>query len=277
MNLSTDDAQLFFKLFFALLAYTSRQRNLVPEAITADDIRRLDTQRTAVIRDQLYADPEVLTRFLDENPDGLATEELNIVANWQHRVSGKFYLLRYLKKYTVFTPAEGPAHIYGVLGLFDPIEVVMQGQPLPIYLETTLLPFKAQIIYDGIVRPYSVLFGKGIRTDLDAQYNRLKRTEGIIEQLASSEGVPQAHTSLKARASKPAPDWRPALDEIVTQVDKMRPTDTPMQSAALGLLRAAAHLTQAGFAEPDMLRANLKQVRRALTRLETMLFEEEWE
>ena len=74
---------------------------------------------------------------------------------------------------------------------------------------------------------------------------------------------------------KPAPDWRPALDEIVAQVDKMQRADTPTQVAALGLLRAAAHLTQAGFAEPDSQGANLKQVRRALARLERTLYEEE--
>lgn len=277
MNLSREDAQLFFKLFLALLAYTNRQHNIVPEVITSDDIRRLTTQQTAAIRDQVYAHPEILTRYLDENPHHFTPEELNIVASWQHRVSGKFYLMRSLKKYAVFMSTENPVHIYGVLGIFDPFEVMVQGRPLPVYFETTLLPFKTKIIYDGIILPYRVSFGKGIRTSLDAQYNRLKRNEGIIEQLVSSEGAPVAHTSLKSRELKPAPNWKPALDEIVAQVDKMRRADTPAQTAALGLLRATAHLTQAGFAEPDTLEANLKLVRRALTRLETTLYAEHWE
>jgi hypothetical protein len=236
----------------------------------------LGTEATAKIRDALYAHRDLFDRFITENPEGFTPEELNIIASWKHRVSGEFYLIRYLKKYAVFMPAKKADHLYGVLGLFDPIEVVVRGQPLPVLLKATLLPFKGQIIYDGIVAPYTILFGKGIRTDLDATYNRLKQREGIVEQLVNEEGEPEIRTSLKDRASKPAPDWKPAIAEIVTQADKMRRADTPEQMAALGLLRAAVHLTQAAFERPHITGDDLKQVRRALNRLETVLYEEEF-
>jgi hypothetical protein len=113
--------------------------------------------------------------------------------------------------------------------------------------------------------------------DLDAQYNRLKQKEGIIEQLVNPDGKPEVRTSLKAPSAKPAPDWKPVIEEMVAQADKMRRVGSAEQSAALGLLRAAAHLTQASFEERGTLDANLKQVRRALSRLENVLFEEEWE
>lgn len=276
MNLSTEDARLFFKLFLAILAYTNRQLSVVPKVSRPTDLYKLGTERTAKIRDALYAHPDMFDRFIAENPEGFTPEELNIIAWWKHRISGEFYLMRYLKKYAVFMPAKKADHLYGVLGLFDPIQEVVRGQPLPVLLQTTLLPFKGLIIYDGIVAPYSVLFGKGIRVELDATYNRLKQKKGIVEQLVNSEGEPEIRTSLKEHASKPSPDWNPAIAEMVAQADKMRHADTPERTAALGLLRAAAHLAQSAFDRPNEMASGMKQVQRALSRLETVLYEEDF-
>jgi hypothetical protein len=276
MNLPPQDAQLFFKLFLAILAYTNRQLNVVPNVSQPTDLHRLGTERTAKIRDALYAHKELFDRFIAENPENLTADELQIVASWKHHISDEFYLMRYLKKYAVFMPAKKADRLYGVLGLFDPIQVVVRGQPLPVLLKATLLPFRDKIIYDGIVAPYTILFGKNIRADLDATYNRLKQKEGIVEQLINAAGKPEIRTSLKERASKPAPDWKPALAEIVAQTEKMRRADTAEQMATLGLLRAAAYLAQAAFEQPDEMSSRLRQARRALTRLETMLYEEDF-
>jgi hypothetical protein len=117
-------------------------------------------------------------------------------------------------------------------------------------------------------------FASGISADLNTTCKRLKQKEGITEQLVSPEGQPQRRTSLRSVSAEPAPDWKPALEKIVAQVDKMKRADMPKQSAALGLLRAAAHLTRASFAQPEDVEANLKQVQRALSRLENVLSEE---
>ncbi len=276
MNLSTEDTQLFFKLFFALLVYANRELNVVPAVSNADDIRQVGVQGAQKIRDALYKHAELLDRFADENPEGFSPEELQILEAWKQRVSGEFYLMRYLKKYAVFMSTKRTNHLYGVVGLYDSFETVLSGQPLPVALKTTLLPFKGRIIYDGIVAPYSVLFGPGIRADLDATYKQLKEKEGIIEQLVGPEGEPKTHTSLKLHAAKPAPDWKPAIAEIVAQADRMRRADTPDQTAALALLRAAAHLALAAFDEASETGSELRQARRALTRLENLRYVEDF-
>lgn len=273
MQLAPAEAQLFFKLFFGLLAYANRQLRVAPNLHTADDVRKIGSAHVIKIRNALYAHPNLIGRFVAENPEQFTPEELNLVAGWQHRVSGDLYLMRYLKRYAVLMPAKKAKHLYGVLGLYDSFDVMVRGQPLPVLFKTTLLPFKGQIIYDGLLETYSISFGAGIRRDLDAAYRGLKDREGIVEQLIGPDGKPQVRTSFKERNAKPAPDWEPTLDEIVAQTDKMKRTDTPTQSASLALLRAAAHRAQATFAESDEIGAELKQVRRALTRLENAHFE----
>ncbi len=307
MNLSTEDTRLFYKLHWSLLAYANQHLKIMPPVANFEEIGKRPIEQVAQVRNALHDNLDLLERFLAENPAGFSPQELAIVASWRHCVRGDFYILRFLKPYAVFLSGKEPTHLYGVLGLFDPLEVMLRGAPLPVLVQATLLPFRDGIIYDGIMNFYSITFGGGIRGSLNENYNRLKEHEGIIEQLAGPtgeapilagnemyrgeapiltgnemhRGEPQIRTSLARKAPpKPAPDWRPALDEIVAQVEKMRQTDTKLQGAAFGLLRAAASLAQATLHEKDAeaeAARHLRPVRTALTKLERLLDEYRYE
>jgi hypothetical protein len=277
MQLSPEGTVLFYKLHDSVLAYANRRLEVVPDFDDPDDAGLLVAEERVQIRDALHENLSLLEDFLTDNPYGLSPDELAIVAGWRHRVAGNFFIVRYLKKYTVFLGTK-PERLYGVLGLVDPIEAIFAGRRLPIYVKGVLLPFQGQITYDGLLSTYSILFGGGMRSSMKETYNRLKREEGIIEQLIGPDGKPQIRTSLtRQKPRKPAPDWRPAVDEIVAQAEKMRRADTPQQRAALSLLRAAAQMAQATLQEPrdaDGHRRRLRSVRRALTRLENSLGED---
>jgi hypothetical protein len=281
MNLSTEDTRLFYKLHWSLLAYANQHLKIMPPVASFEEIGKWPIEQVAQLRNALHDQLDLLEQFVAENPPGFSPQEMAIVASWRHLVKGDFYILRFLKPYAVFLSGEEPTHLYGVLGLFDPIEKVTQGAPLPVLVKATLLPFRDCIIYDGIMSFYSIFFGGGIRGDLNETYSRLKEREGIIEQLAGPTGEPQIRTNLARKApAKPAPDWRPAIDEIVAQVEKMRQTDTKLQGAAFGLLRAAASLAQATLHEKDAEEAaarHLRPVRTALTKLERLLDEYRYE
>jgi len=281
MNLSTEDTQLFYKLHWSLLAYANQHLKIMPPVASFEEVGQRPAEQVAQLRDALHSKLDLLNRFLAENPQGFSPQELAIVASWRHCVRGDFYILRFLKPYAVFLSGQEPTHLYGVLGLFDPLEVMLRGAPRPLLVQATLLPFRDCIIYDGLMSFYSITFGGGIRGSLNETYSRLKEREGIIEQLVGPTGEPKIRTSLARKAlAKPAPDWRPAIDEIVAQVEKMRQTDTRLQGAAFGLLRAAASLAQAtlsaGDAEAEAA-SHLRPVRTALTKLERLLVEYRYE
>jgi hypothetical protein len=63
---------------------------------------------------------------------------------------------------------------------------------------------------------------------------------------------------------------------MAAQTDKMRRGETPGQTAALALLSAAAHLALSSFDEASETGNKLRQVRRALTRLENLRYEEDF-
>jgi hypothetical protein len=280
LKLSTAETELFYKLHNLWLAFANRELQIMPKDIPAEQIRRQPIELVARLRDAAYARPDLLEQYLADNPDRLPPDELLIVAGWRHRLEGEFYIMRHLKAYSVLMSLMEPIHLYGVLGLYDPIEVVLGGAPLPVLVEAVLLPFRDRIIYDGLLRPYPIAFGRTLRSGLNKTYSRLKEREGIIEALIGPDGQPLIRTSLARKApARPAPDWRPAIDEIVAQTEKMRHAQTKLQAAAFALLRASANLAQAALqeqgAEDEAIR-RMKAVRRAMTKLEQLLSEEEW-
>jgi len=271
MKLSRDDAAYFFLLYSSVLAYTNRQLNILPGIGTAEEVARLPQQDVVKLREEFHGKVELLTRYLDENPGGFSPEDLEIVASWRQRASGDFYILRHLKAYTVFA-SEKPTHLYGVLGLEQPIQDVLHGAPLPVRVRAVLLPFRERIIYDGFMGIYRITFGPGIRRDFNETYRRLKDSEGIIESLTGTDGKAQSRTSLlRKKPARPVPDWRPVLDEIVAMTENMRQAETEYQGGALGLLRAAASLARAMHHDGADVSRQLRAVRRAMTLLEKSL------
>ncbi len=273
MNLSAEDVRLYYRLRWAVLAYTNRQLAIISQAATPQDLQKLSVAEIAKLGAAFYDNAELLDRYRAENPDQFPSWELAIIASWQGRISGDFYIMRYLKAFSVFMSSE-PPHLYGVLGLEDQIRDMMAGAPLPTLVRTVLLPFRDRIIYDGIISRYSITFGGGIRARLNRTYGRVKENEGIIEGLLNVNGEQQIRTSISRKLpAKQAPDWGPAVGAILTEIEKMRQTDTRLQAAAIGLLRAAAGLAHSAFQEPERAGTKMRSVRRAMTHLENLLDE----
>ena len=107
MNLSLEDAALFFKLMWALQFYVNRRFNLVPNIPSVERYAKLPQEDKLKVREALYAQPELFDTFINENPANLTEAELQIVASWKNFVAGDFYILKFLKRHTIFLPAKG--------------------------------------------------------------------------------------------------------------------------------------------------------------------------
>ena len=184
MNLSPEDGRLFYKLYSALMFFANERLRVLDKPVAdARAYEALPPQSRMLVRDALHGQQELIDQFVTGNPANLPGDELQIVAGWKQALVGKFYVLRYLKKYTVFLSSGGsPNKAYGVLGLADPIEEVI-GYSLPVLVNALLLPFKGQIIYDGLVSFFPISFGGGIKRMLNSEYNEARKAFGIITSL----------------------------------------------------------------------------------------------
>ena len=184
--LTPQQTERFYHIWFALLHYVNEQQHLssdFPDTPQEGAIRPADA---IGLRNALWADDALREKFIVDNPAGLPPDDLTLVASWQHRLAGNFFIVRHLKKYTVFLTERSPNHAYGVLGLVSPIEEVV-GPTVPLYVQAVLLPFEDQIIYDSLLIPYSIFFGPGIRGDLNETYRNVQEREGIITTLLSTQ------------------------------------------------------------------------------------------
>jgi hypothetical protein len=181
VTLLPEDGKLFFELMWKLQYYVN-QKNGFHKNITSFDVyANLPTEKKLKARDALWEHPELIEAYAQENPDSLPPEELDIVQKWKGFIKGSFFLLRHLKKGSIFIGESD--QVYSVHGIQDALEDVIPAYALPEMFLAILLPFKGQIIYDGLLQGYSIHIGGGIRSNLNHTYAVAKQKDRIITTL----------------------------------------------------------------------------------------------
>ena len=183
MQLPQTEAEHFFSLFKPLLIYTNQQFKIIKDLNEPEDIEMISLEQTAEIRDKLYQHPELFDQYIQASRQELTPEDIAIIQSWKNFLPGTFFLFRYFKKYTIFLSQDQPYKAYGVLSLHSPFQEIF-GSSLPRVIETVLLPFKNQIITDGIFKGSNIYFGRNYRNSLKEIYNEAKARFGIIPSLS---------------------------------------------------------------------------------------------
>ena len=203
MLLSPQQTERFYRIWFPLLHYVNEQRQLGSTFPATYGEATPPLADVLPLRNALWADDELLETFISLNPAGLSPADLQLVASWRYRVAGTFYIMRYLKKYTVFLTESSPTRAFGVLGLASPLEEITGGQS-PLRVQAVLLPFEDHIIYDSLLEPYAIFFGPGIRGSLNEQYRNVQEREGIITTLEPTGANASAEESRKGMLAREA-------------------------------------------------------------------------
>src|SRR4051794_34826194 len=118
MLLHRQDAELFFRLHRTLMFFVNQRFQVIPDDLASpEEFAALPPEVRLKVRDALLDHTDLIQSFVDENPARLPDDELAIVGSWRYLVTGKFYLFRELKQYTVFLSTDEPPIAYGVLAL----------------------------------------------------------------------------------------------------------------------------------------------------------------
>ncbi len=263
MTLPPQDGALFFQLMWKLQYYVNQKLGFHKNISSFEEYANLPTQKKLKARDALWEHPELIETFAQENPNNLPDEELEIVRRWKGFIKGSFFILRHLKKGSIFIGKKD--EVYAVHGIQDPLDEVIPPYTLPRYVEAILLPFKGQIIYDGLLSGYNVHFGGGYRRDLNHTYAVAKAKDRIIATLEPNLAAP--------KPIKPKKNILPQLQELSAGLEKLKGGD-PFQNAALALARASLALATAA-AKEEALDLHGRAFRKAASRLNNLLNIEE--
>jgi hypothetical protein len=185
MRLSKEDVKLFYRLYNPLLVYVNKKFKIIEGIDSPEDLKKFSIKKINKLRDGLYKHSELINSFVAENPLNFSANELKVIGSWKEFIKGRFLIFRYLKNYTVFLNTDKSPKAYGVLALNTAFEE-MVGSYLPVVVEAVFLPFNGKIVYDGILFPYSMTFGGGIRRSLNDAYQEAKSRFGIITSLPFS-------------------------------------------------------------------------------------------
>jgi hypothetical protein len=237
MKLAKEDSDLFFKLMLPLLLHVNRKLELLPDIQTMKQFEGVGFQDKSVIRDALYENINLIDSFIDENPEDLPMKDLAIVSGWKNFVSDDFFIERFLKKYAVFIGTNDK--VYGVLSLRDSLDELVPAYALPLRVQTVLLPFRDEIIYDGFIAPYRISFGSGITGDLKRLYLKAKKREEIIVSFN-----PDLAAAKSKDPKKPIKDWKPEIKELIEKAAKLRggTGQSELLSPAFSLVKASLEL-----------------------------------
>ena len=189
-TLSKEDALLFHKLMNSLLFYVNGKASIIKNANTIKELLNRDIAETFPIRKKIFSDKyDFIGAYIKENPNNLNEEELSIIASWKKYKTGKFFVIKHVKEYSLFLNPDNHK-VYGVKGITDSFEEKFQGYA-PIVVEITLIPFKEHLIYDGLFMPYDISFGGGIKTSLKQESEEAIQKFGIITDLSLNPVVKQ--------------------------------------------------------------------------------------
>jgi hypothetical protein len=271
MKLSDQDADLFFRLLWALQFYVNQKLVIVP-INTLDEYHKAPTDQKVQVREAVYQNIDLIDSFVSENPNNFSADHLDIISKWKRFISGSFFIERQLKKYAVFIQDD---RVYGVLGLNESFDELAFGAGLPLFIETVLLPFKGKITYDGLIGFRNIYFGSGIRRGLKETYMRAKQNNRIIESLEA----PPAEKKGKIKP-KPTKDWKPELEDLARKAKALRGSvdDPAIYSPAFSLVRASIEFAQTAASDADDmegLHKALQKVRRAYNKSNTVLSRKE--
>jgi hypothetical protein len=256
--------------------YINQQLNLIPSVDGLKAYIALPLEDKFEVRQALYKNPHLIARFVSDNPYNFSPEQLDIVSSWKKFVADDFYIERLLKKHTIFIDSKDV--IYGVLGLHDSFDEMIHKSRLPLYVKTVLLPFKGQIVYDGLLQGSNIIFGGGIKGELKQVYLLAKETENIVLKLDTDARVSATAVPTKNIISeKASQELSPLFNELITQAKSLRGgKGQPVYNGPIfSLIKASLELGQVAVdksEDRDQMIESWNKVARAFKKAEDTLY-----
>ncbi len=266
MNLSQQDADQFYQLMWGLQNYVNHQLQLVDGVSTPDEVGELPQDEKVILRNAVYEHSQLITDYTRENPDKLEQESLDIVAGWVSFISGDFYIERYLKNHAIFMGAD---KVFAVKALYDPFDIIIPKSRLPCSVSAVLLPFKGQIVFDGLMFGRNIYFGGNMTASMKDDYLRAKQNGRIIDTWP-----PSVQTADKARVKTTS--WAKDITRLQKAAKPLKggAGQPPLNSPAFSLVKNSIELANQAVqsADADTLRVTLKSIKRAVTQIENILY-----
>lgn len=154
--LSKKDKTLFYKLYFALLEFTNKKYKINSRLKIYGHTGIDPNELLHVIEKFWEFKDSIIIEFCLSNPFKFSKEELQLVGKFKNGRRDRFILAEYENEYTALMSED---RIYMIKGLNDNIDNIISINDLPCFVETSIIPFKDYIVYDGLFSRTSIKMG----------------------------------------------------------------------------------------------------------------------
>jgi len=178
MVLTEEEYNRYLNVHLRILYYCYRKKNRTGEVLTIEKFINKPIAIKFEARNYYIEHPGLIHSFIKENKQ-LSAFDKDILLGFKLKISGKFIILKQLKKYAIFINITSEK-FYAVLALSDPFQNMLDH--FPVLIETTILPYNGKIIYDGFLTR-EIYIGKNIKDNLQHQYKVAKANNAIIKTI----------------------------------------------------------------------------------------------
>lgn len=166
--LGEKESKLFYKLYFALLEFTNQKYKINPNYKIYKQ-HGINPQEITDIIDMFWKNKNlIILEFCIVNPYKFTKEEIKVLDGFKKGIHDSFVLVQYERDYTLLMKN---GKIYMVKGLNDNIDNIITYDKLPCFVETSLIEFNGNIVYDGIISSFPVKFGMNFIKTVEKEYN----------------------------------------------------------------------------------------------------------
>lgn len=168
--LSKKDAQLFYKIYFALLEFTNKKYK-INQRIKIYNKHRINPYEIKDIVDKFWENKvAIVLQFCLANPYNFTNEELELTSEFKKGIRGMFIIAKYDLEYTAFMEKD---KVYMVKGLNDNIDNIISYKQLPYVIITSIIPFKNILTYDGMLLGMGVKMGNSFDEMVEKEYDNM--------------------------------------------------------------------------------------------------------
>ncbi len=166
--LSKKDAKLFYKIYFALLEFTNNKYKIKP-GMKLYNREGINPYEIKDIVDKYWANKEQVTlEFCTSNPYKFNAEELKLAGEFKKGIKNIFIICNYELEYASFMYND---KVYMVKGLNANIDEIISYDNLPVMVTTSIIPFKDNLVYDGMLSQYPINFGPNFEKLVEKDYS----------------------------------------------------------------------------------------------------------
>jgi hypothetical protein len=177
MTLTDLEYKTFSRLHLELLFYVGLRSNIIADSTNFKDFGALDFSIKVKCRDFLLDNKKMVDDYTSANFHQLTTEQVTILKGFKKAITSNFILYKCLTQNAIFIDTKNNV-FYAVKALGDSFYQFFNR--FPVLINTTILPFNDQIIYDGFIKSNRLHFDSDMVASMKEDYKLAKKDNRIL-------------------------------------------------------------------------------------------------